>query len=135
MVQLEQAKDFFKPTVTANYFFNYSPEGGLNVRFFAGKFFYLGGKTLTKQFTTERYQLNMPGPNGYEDYTYHDYFMGRNEYEGLSSQQIMMRDGGFKVRTDLLASKVGKTDNWLMAANFTNAFCLVLSLIQVSFSI
>ena len=31
----------------------------------------------------------------------------------------MMRDGFFKVRTDLLADKVGKTDNWLTAINFT----------------
>lgn len=119
-VRIEQAKDFFKPTVATNYFFNYSPEGGLNVRFFAGKFFYLKGKTIYKQFETERYQLNMSGPNGYEDYTYQDYFIGRNEYDGISSQQIMLRDGGFKVRTELLSSKVGKSDDWLMAANFTS---------------
>ena len=49
----------------------------------------------------------MTGPNGYEDYTYSDYFAGRNEFEGLASQQIMMRDGAFKVRTDLLADKIG----------------------------
>ena len=29
----------------------------------------------------------------------------------------MVRDGAFKVRTDLLGQKVGKTDNWLMAVN------------------
>ena len=33
----------------------------------------------------------------------------------------MIRDGGFKVRTDLLASKVGKTDDWLGALNFTSS--------------
>ena len=59
----------------------------------------------------------MTGPNGYEDYTYSDYFIGRNKFEGFASQQMMIRDGGFKVRTDLLASKVGKTDDWLVAAN------------------
>ena len=31
-----------------------------------------------------------------------------------------MRDGAFKVRTDLLSSKIGKTDNWLTALNFTS---------------
>ena len=31
----------------------------------------------------------------------------------------MIRDGGFKVRTDLLSDKIGKTDDWLAAANFT----------------
>ena len=32
----------------------------------------------------------------------------------------MMRDGGFKVRTDYLSSKIGKTDDWLSAMNFTS---------------
>ena len=34
----------------------------------------------------------------------------------------MIRDGGFKVRSDLLASKIGKTDDWLAAANFQTDF-------------
>jgi len=118
--EAEQAKDFVRTTLTANYFFNYAKGGGLNVRFFAGKFFYLGEKTIQKQFTNDRYYLNMTGPKGYEDYTYSDYFIGRNKFDGLSNQQVMIRDGAFKVRTDLLASKVGKTDDWLMAANFVS---------------
>lgn len=117
-LQIEQGKDFIRPALTANYFFNYK-DGGLAVRFFAGKFIYLNGKTFRKQFANDRYNLNMTGPNGYEDYTYSDYFLGRNEFEGTASQQIMMRDGGFKVRTDLLASKIGKTDEWLTAVNFS----------------
>ncbi|HEX7902516.1 MAG TPA: hypothetical protein VF487_01465, partial [Chitinophagaceae bacterium] len=84
-------------------------------------FFYTSPKTVSKEFATDRYHLNMTGPNGYEDYTYSDYFAGRNKFEGFASQQIMIRDGGFKVRTDLLADKVGRTDDWLMAANFTSA--------------
>ncbi len=115
----EQSKDFIRTAFTGNYFFNYSKEGGLSVRLFAGKFFYRGAKTITKQFSNDRYQLNLTGANGYEDYTYSDYFFGRNKFEGLESRQIMNRDGGFKVRTDLLASKVGKTDNWLASVNFS----------------
>jgi len=120
-LKVEQAKDFVRAAFTGNYFFNYPKEGGLNVRFFAGKFFYTGSKTISKQFDTDRFHLNMTGPNGYEDYTYSDYFIGRNKFEGLPSQQIMMRDGAFKVRTDLLATKVGKTDDWLIATNFTSS--------------
>jgi hypothetical protein len=116
-LQVEQAKDFVRSTLRANYFFNYAKGGGMGVRLFAGKFHYLNGKTVRKQFDNDRYHLNMTGAKGYEDYTYSDYFVGRNEFEGLASQQIMIRDGGFKVRTDQLANKVGKTDNWLMAAN------------------
>ena len=116
--KIEQAQDFVRAAFTGNYFFNYAKEGGLNVRLFAGKFFYTSAKTINKQFNTDRYHFNMTGPNGYEDYTYSDYFIGRNNFEGLPSQQIMLRDGGFKIRTDLLADKVGKSDDWLIAANF-----------------
>ena len=118
-INIEQGKDFARASFTGNYFFNYPKGGGLSVRLFAGKFFYTGSKTFIKQFTTERYHLNMTGPNGFEDYTYSDYFAGRNKFEGFASQQIMVRDGGFKVRTDLLSSKVAKTDDWLAAANLS----------------
>ena len=62
----------------------------------------------------------MTGPKGYEDFDYSNYFYGRNEFEGFANQQIMIRDGAFKVRTDLLSNKIGKTDDWLTALNFTS---------------
>jgi len=116
---IEHGKDFIRTAFTGNYFFNYPKEGGLTVRLFAGKFFYPGSKTFSKQFATDQYHLNMTGPNGYEDYTYSDYFIGRNKFDKAASQQIMMRDGGFKIRTDLYADKVGKTDDWLAAINLS----------------
>ncbi|MEO6546352.1 MAG: M1 family metallopeptidase [Ferruginibacter sp.] len=120
-LQADQGRGFARIAFTGKYFFNYASGGGMNMRVFAGKFFYLGDKTSLKQFETERYHLNMTGPNGNEDYTYSDYFIGRNEFEKYPSQQIMQRDGFFKVRTDLLNSKIGKTDNWLSAINFTTS--------------
>lgn len=116
----EQAKDFIRLAFTGNYYFNYNDKTGADVRFFAGKFFYLGGKTISKQFQNDPYHFNLTGPKGYEDYTYSNYFIGRSEFEGFASQQIMMRDGGFKVRTDLLADKIGKTDDWMVAMNFVS---------------
>lgn len=118
-VQAEQGKGFVRLNFTGDYYFNYASEGGLKMRVFAGKFFYLGDKTFAKEFETDIYHLNMSGPKGYEDYNYSNYFVGRNEYDKFSSQQIMIRDGGFKVRTDLLSNKIGKTDNWLAAVNLT----------------
>lgn len=106
---------------TGNYYFNYTDnKNGLQVRVFAGKIFYLGENTAFKRFTTTPYHLNLTGANGEEDYTYSNYFVGRNKFEGWASQQIMIRDGAFKVRTDLLSDKVGQTDNWLAAVNFTS---------------
>ncbi|MBC7933980.1 MAG: M1 family metallopeptidase [Rhizobacter sp.] len=121
VLQAAQGRGFVRTDFTLNYFFNYASEGGMNVRFFAGKFFYTGNKTFLTQFETERYHFNMTGPKGDEDYNYSNYFYGRNEFEGLATQQIMIRDGAFKVRTDLLSNKIGKTDDWLTAMNFTTS--------------
>ena len=119
-LQVEQGQGFARVAFTGNYYFNYAKGGGIDVRLFAGKFFYLGDKTFIKQFETDRYHLNMTGAKGNEDYTYSNYFIGRNEFDKLYSQQIMIRDGGFKVRTDYLSNKIGKSDDWLAAANFTS---------------
>ncbi len=73
----------------------------------------------------------MTGANGYEDYTYSNYFAGRNEFQGFRSQQIMIRDGGFKVRSDLLNNKIGKTDDWLAAVNFNTDFPKQFNPLQV----
>jgi hypothetical protein len=112
----DQGKNFIKTGLTAKYFFNY-PDGksGLSARFFAGKLFYLNSKTIDS-----RYFLNLSAPKGKEDYTYSDYFIGRNKYEGWQSQQIMDRDGFFKVNTELFNNKIGKTDNWLMSVNLAS---------------
>jgi hypothetical protein len=115
----EQGKSFFRLALTANQLLNYPKGGGLALRFFAGKFFYTGAKTFSSAFETSRYHLNMSGPNGYEDYTYSNYFFGRNEFEGFASQQMMNRDGAFKVRTDLLSEKIGRSDDWLSTLNLS----------------
>ncbi len=117
---IDQGKDFVRAAFTGKYFFNYAKGGGLDLRFFAGKFFYTSPKTFVRELSTDRYHLNMTGANGNEDYTYSDYFVGRNKFEGTASQQLMARDGFFKVRTDLLADKVGRSDDWLIAMNFSS---------------
>ena len=119
-LQVDQGNGFVRTNFTGDYFFNYAKGGGVNFRFFAGKFFYTGDETFFTQYETDRYHFNMTGPKGYEDFNYSNYFIGRNEFEGISSQQIMMRDGAFKVRTDMLSTKIGKTDNWLAAMNFNS---------------
>ncbi|MGN6605122.1 MAG: M1 family metallopeptidase [Ginsengibacter sp.] len=119
-IEAQQTNNFLRFSFHGNYFFNYPKGRGINARIFAGKFMYLGEKTIYKQFETDRYHLNMTGANGYEDYSYSNYFIGRNEFQGGVSQQIMIRDGGFKVRSDLLSNKIGKTDNWLTALNLTS---------------
>lgn len=112
----QQSDGFVRLSLDANQYFNYPAGGGLNVRIFGGKLIYTNNSKPRYQF--KRYQFNMTGPDGYEDYTYSNYFLGRNEFDGVLSQQIMIRDGGFKIRTDLLSNKVGTSDDWLTAVNF-----------------
>lgn len=120
----DQGKDFIRAGITAKYYFNY-PDGksGLDARFFAGKFFYLHPDTRNTTYL-DRYFFNISGPKGNADYTYSDYFIGRNEFEGKNgkgqwtSQQIMERDGFFKVNAEQLGY-FGKTDDWLAALNIS----------------
>jgi len=118
-------ENFIRGGFTSHYFFNY-PEGnnrGLSIRLFAGKFIHLNGR---KQYDDQRYFLNMTGPRGENDYTYSNYFVGRGDFEGINSQQLMERDGFFKVGTELqqdvstgLSASTGTTDKWLTSINLS----------------
>lgn len=117
-LQLQQGESFYRVNAEANYFFNYAKGGGLSMRLFAAKFGYLGARTQSKIFAAYPYQPKLTAVRGNEDYTYSNYFIGRNESDGLASQQIMVRDGGLKIRTDLFQGLQGRSDNWIAALNF-----------------
>lgn len=117
-LQGQQGDGFYRVNLNGNYFFNYAKGGGLNIRLFAAKFGYIGERTSVKDFATQRYQPKLTAVRGDEDYTYSNYFIGRNEADGLGGQQIMMRDGGLKLRTDIFQDLQGRSDNWVAALNF-----------------
>jgi len=119
-LQIQQGSEFYRINLTGNYFLNYSTGGGLNVRMFAAKFGYLGEKTPAKALETGIYQPKLTATRGNEDFTYSNYFIGRNEFSGLSSQQIMIKDGALKLRTDLFEGLQGRSDNWIAALNFNS---------------
>nr|WP_242692289.1 M1 family aminopeptidase [Aridibaculum aurantiacum] len=114
----DQGEGFVRTGLTGKYFFNYADgKSGISARLFAGKFFYTVPRTFLTRFQNDRYALNMTGPVGREDYTYSNYYIGRNKFEGTGwmSQQIMERDGFFKIRTQ--QREIGSSDDWLMALN------------------
>jgi hypothetical protein len=49
---------------------------------------------------------------------YDDIYVARNEQSGAMAQQVSMREGGFKIRTNQYANPLGMSDNWLFAVNF-----------------
>jgi hypothetical protein len=119
-ISVQHSEYFTRLAFEADYYFNYA-KGGLFVRLFAGKLFYDKQQSYPYGFDINRHTLNLSGVTGYEDYQYKNYFVGRNKFDGLASHQIMIRDGGFKVGTELLAKEVGKTDNWLAAVNLSTS--------------
>ncbi len=125
-VSIQKVKDLLRTTITANYFLNFNSHNqGISVRFFFGKIFYTAAKTDLIRAQNSRYHFTMYGPNGTQDYTYSNAFAERNQSTNLAGRQIVIRDGGFKYRSDFSALLPGlKTngidffDNWLSAANF-----------------
>ncbi len=126
-LQLQQGKGFYRVNVNANYFFNYGVHGGLSLRFFAAKFGYLGNG---KESVSSRFHPRLMGTTGEDDYTYGNYFAGRtatvareNEpvsNEGFAAQQIMIRDGGLKMRLDYFDFLQGRSENWVTAINLSS---------------
>jgi hypothetical protein len=51
------------------------------------------------------------------DFQYDEVWMARNEQTGWMTQQISMREGGFKIPTLFLSNPIGQSDKWLTAFN------------------
>ena len=117
LLQLQQADRFYRINFTGSYFFNYEKGGGLDLRLFAAKFGYLGGNSASLNLS--RFQPKLTGVTGDDDYTYSNYFFGRNEYTGFASQQIMIRDGALKIRVPNFPFLEGRSDNWVSSLNLT----------------
>ena len=116
-LQVQQAAPFYRINLNTNYFFNYGTTGGLDVRLFGAKFGYLGGINPSQDLTP--FEPKLTAVRGTDDYTYDNYFIGRNEYNGFASQQIMDRDGFLKLRTDLFQGLQGRSDDWVASINLT----------------
>jgi hypothetical protein len=115
-LQLQQGEHFYRVNATGHYFFNYANGGGLRMRVFASKFGYLGSLTTSQKFATARYQPKLTAVRGDEDYTYSNYFVARNNFSSFDNQ-VMMRDGGLKLRTDMFEGLQGRSDNWVASMN------------------
>ncbi len=123
-LQLQQGKGFYRINLTGNYFFNYSKGGGITARFFAAKFGYMGAIDPGAY----QYQPKLLGGNGFDDYTYSNYFSGRTassansqplvKNAGVAAQQVMIQNGGgLKLRLDPYGYVQGQSENWVAAIN------------------
>jgi hypothetical protein len=106
-------KQFAKLSVEANLRVDYFQKNkALHIRAYAGKFFSFGDNS----FDAYRYRIANTY-SGQNDYLYDETYFGRNEQTGFWSQQISIKEGGFKVNTLQYATQLGLTDNWLFSLN------------------
>ena len=137
-IEFQQTSDFYRINVTAHYLVNYAGGGGLNLRFFGAKF---GVWNKSKPFDASRYEPKLLGVNGEEDYTYDNYFLGRTASTaienasvsngGIAAQQIMIRDGGLKLRLDQYDYIQGRSANWVLALNLSSSLPQKLFPVQI----
>lgn len=106
-------KQFAKLSLEANLKIDYFKKGkALYIRGYAGKFFNLANDN------NESYRYRIANTySGWNDYLYDEIYLGRNERTGFWSQQISMKEGGFKVNTLQYSNQVGLSDDWLFALN------------------
>lgn len=125
-LQGQQGEGWYRLNATGNYFFNYAKGGGASVRVFGAGFGYSTGN-IRKRFEALAYQPKLMGVTGEEDFTYSNYFIGRSASHaldqsvvsnaGLAAQQIMIRDGGLKMRLDHFEFLQGRSERWVAAIN------------------
>ena len=106
----QMGEAFAKVSVEGNLRIDYDVKGkSLYVRGYAGKFFAIDNNPAT----TYRYLLNSSF-SALDDYLYDGSYRGRNAVNGLSSRQLSIQEGGFKVP---VMNNVGRSDDWLATIN------------------
>ncbi|NRA47798.1 MAG: M1 family metallopeptidase [Phaeodactylibacter sp.] len=104
---------YVKASFEIDWNFNYSRREAIRLRLFGGYFIY---STFRDNATLVPAAFNLSS-NGGNDYRFDDLYLGRAETEGIWSQQISRRDGGFKVPLFGI-SGLGRSNNFILAANF-----------------
>lgn len=106
-------KQFAKLSLDARLRIDYFKKNkALYVRVYAGKFFDLSNNGM------DAYRYRIANTySGWNDYLYDETYIGRSESTGTWSQQVSMKEGGFKVNTLQYASQLGLSDDWLAALN------------------
>jgi hypothetical protein len=116
MIVADANQEFLKLGLTANLRIDYHLKNkSFYARTFAGKFFDFNNSI---NYFGLRQQYLASTSTSYNDFMYDDIYVARNEQSGTMAQQVSIREGGFKIRTNQYANPLGMSDNWLFAVNF-----------------
>ncbi|MEY4927013.1 MAG: hypothetical protein RI894_1449, partial [Bacteroidota bacterium] len=126
----DESQTFVRASVEGNYRLTYKKNGsGLDIRLFVGSMLYDADAIHNKKagfygsFSPYGYGLASFGGN---DIAYDQYFFGRNDTQGLWSQQTGIGMGGFKLPTSNQTSFGGNTAGTMAALNLSAALPLKL---------
>ncbi|MFT4062538.1 MAG: M1 family metallopeptidase [Edaphocola sp.] len=112
-LEAQAGKQFAKLSAEANVRIDYHAKNkGLHVRAYGGKFFNFSANG----YDSYRYRIANTY-SGWNDYLYDETYWGRNAQTGSASQQISLKEGGFKINTLQYANQLGLSDNWLLSLN------------------
>lgn len=105
--------NYVLPKLEVKYAYAYKAKKYLRFRLFTGMVF-----SKFRERGSLRGLLNLTG-QGYSannDYKYEDWYFGRNDYEGIWSQQISLREGGFKTALPITQAVNGFTSNKMLVS-------------------
>ena len=107
---------YIKASLEWNQAITYERGRNIDIRFFAGAFLYNTGREAGY---IEPWAFSLIG-QGYNDYRFDDYYLGRSDSDGLWLQQVNIREGGLK---NVIGSgfTLGRSNNFIIAANFKAA--------------
>jgi len=111
-------QDYIKATATFETNYTYAKGKNITFRFFAGGFLKNSAREKGNIFPGAL-SLSGEGFNEYNDYAFDDFYFSRNENSGFLSNQIAIRDGGFKTAFgSAQALNNGASNDLLIAMNF-----------------
>lgn len=114
-VSIQHNDKMAKASANFKYQFTLGKKHELSIRAFAGAF--ITGTESDKG----RFAFRASGYNGYQDYTFSDQFVARNERQGFGFSQFSENDGAMKVWTPL-----GQTTHWIASVNIKSPKIFIL---------
>ncbi|GIV33996.1 MAG: hypothetical protein KatS3mg031_1531 [Chitinophagales bacterium] len=121
---LQQGSEYLKLSGEFRYQLTYNkPSKGLHIRLFAGGFLWQNVDRTRAPIPF----LRMNSGTGYylvndqqNDYTFDEFYFGRTESTGFFSQQIVVKEGGFRSIIPTEVQKNGISKSWLTAININS---------------
>lgn len=107
---------YLKGSVELNYSFFYKDKKSVDIRTFVGAFLLNSLNNETQPRGLFFGSLNLVS-EGYNDYRYDDFYLGRMEVGGFSSQQIHIREGGLKLPINSPNRSIQASNDYILALN------------------